>query len=90
MEARACAVRPSGGVRAPALPLTASERLEASENRGDLAVRIPKPSSEEMRRYHRAQQRRQRGAEEIAAIQGQIHALQIELEKKQARLAELG
>jgi len=70
-----------------------SKRVSPEERRkleAALEVRIPKPSSEEIRSYQRAQQRRQRGAEEVAALQGRIHALQIELEKKQARLAELG
>ena len=70
-----------------------SKRVSQEERRKletALEVRIPKPSSEEIRSYQRAQQRRQRGAEEVAALQGRIHAVQIELEKKQARLAELG
>jgi hypothetical protein len=43
-----------------------------------------------MRRYLRQQQRWQRETEEIAALQDEIRERKIELEKKQARLAELG
>jgi hypothetical protein len=46
-------------------------------------------SSEEIRSYHRAQQRGRRGAEEVAALQGQIQALQIELENPSHALALL-
>src|SRR5215831_14803666 len=63
-----------------------SKRVSPEERRkleAALEVRIPKPSSEEIRSYHRARTSAgRRGAEEVAALQGQIQALQIELENQ--------